>query len=144
MGDAESEGRTNHALWLGPLVAVFGFLSYYTIFFWWPITRDFPWVNLILLAIGVTLSITGLRRAWPRGGWRALAGAVGTLVSVTVSGALVFYVFSLSYGLPDEALALGVGEAIPVVSLSDDTGIPVQLAAAAGERVILVFYRGHW
>lgn len=141
---APDSERTNHALWLGPLVAVFGFLSYYTIFYRWPITRDLPWVNLTLLAVGVWLSVTALRRAWPRGGWRAAVGAGGTLLSLTCAAGLISYAFILSYDLPDQELALGVGEHVPVATLPDQTGKPVRFAAAPEERVILVFFRGHW
>lgn len=131
-------------MWLGPLIALFGLFSYFTIFYRWPFTRDFPWVNLTLLALGVWLSVGALRRAWPRGGWRAAVGAGGTVLSLACAFGLISYAFVLSYSLPDGDVALGVGEPVPSATLPDQEGRPVSLVASPGERVILVFYRGHW
>ncbi len=49
-----------HALWLAPLITFVGFVSYYLVFVNIPALRDFPWVNLPLVALGAVLAIVGL------------------------------------------------------------------------------------
>jgi hypothetical protein len=134
----------NRAAWLGPLVAVFGLLSYFTIFYRWPALRDFPWLNLLLLLGGIALSVVGLRKAWPVAGWRRIATAVGTIGSVGLTGLFVWYCFFLSYSLPDETRALAVGQPVPEVVIEDHRGAEFDLARASDQRIVLVFYRGHW
>lgn len=136
--------RRNHALWLAPLVALVALLSYFTVFVRWDATRDFPWVNLGLLALALTLAGVGLARAWPRGGWRALAGVLSALVSLGLAGFFVLYCFVFSYQLPDAGLALPVGAPVPRVQLADASGKPVDLGRSSDGRLVLVFYRGHW
>jgi len=55
----------NWSLWIGFLFALAGFLSY-TFFAQFPITRDFPWVNLLLFAAGGIFLVPGLFRAFGR------------------------------------------------------------------------------
>ena len=81
----------NHALWLGPLLAIVGLVSYYTLFYRWPMTRDVPWVNFAILLGALALSAVGLARAWRRGGWRRFAGVAGFLWS---TGLAVLFVAS--------------------------------------------------
>ena len=42
------------------------------------------------------------------------------------------------------AVALAVGQQAPDFTLSDQSGKPVSLSAARGQKVVLVFYRGYW
>lgn len=132
------------ALWAGPLLALLGVWSYFAVFAFWPATRDFPWVNLLILALALGVSALGLR-----GGWRGtLVRRVLGLVSVTVSGllaaALLLYCFKLSYELPDADEALAVGQEVPRLVLLDQQGEAFELAPAAADRLVLVFYRGFW
>src|SRR5207244_4761091 len=57
--------RWNWPIWLGFIVAVGGLFSY-EFFAQFPITRDFPWANLLLFAIGAALLLVGLFRAFGR------------------------------------------------------------------------------
>jgi len=139
-----ARGQWNHPAWLGPIVAAVGLVSYYTVFNWSPSTRDFPWVNLLLLAGGLALSVVGLRRAWPSGGWRRSAAALGLGFSSLFAATLVWYCFSYSYRLPSADAALAVGDAVPALALPGPDGRPVELAAEDGARTLLVFYRGYW
>jgi hypothetical protein len=132
----------NHLAWIGPVVAVFGLLSYFTIFSMWPLFRDFPWLNLLILAIGVGASALALPRA--RGALGRAAGRAGLLLSVSMLGLLCFYAFHLSYQLPDAGRVAGDGTKIPEITLASYDGTPVDIAAAANDKLILVFYRGHW
>ena len=47
--------------WIGPLVVLAGTVSYFVYFFRFPVLRDFPWVNLPLVALGLLISARGLR-----------------------------------------------------------------------------------
>ena len=55
----------NWSLWIGFLCVLAGFLTY-TFFAQFPITRDFPWANLLLFAVGGILLVLGLFRAFGR------------------------------------------------------------------------------
>jgi hypothetical protein len=141
---AEPRTRTNHALWLGPFVALVGFLSYFLFFVQWPIFRDVPWANLLLLAGALALSVIGLRRAGSRGGWRVAAGIVGLGFTGLVAAGFVFYVFSLSYQLPSAELAIAEGEPFPAMTLVAEDGSVFDTGTELGGRTIVVFFRGHW
>ena len=56
--------RLNWQIWAGFLLSLFAGLSYGFLFVRWPITREFPWANLILFAIAFVLLFFGLRRAF--------------------------------------------------------------------------------
>jgi hypothetical protein len=133
----------NHLLWVGPLVSLFGFVSYWALFARWPAVRDDPWANLVLLALGVAASAVGLRRAWARSGWRRIAGTAGLVASCGFAGLLIFYCYVWSYGLPESPASLAIGDRVPAVVLEDQRGREVELAGLRGETV-LVFYRGYW
>ncbi len=132
----------NRSLWLGPMLALFGFLSYYTIFYRWPALRDFPWVNLILLVAAVAVSWTGLGRARVGGGWKLVAGVAGLAWSLLLTGLLCFYCFYYSYGLPSGEVALAVGAPVPNLTLPDQLGRDIDISD--DQPTLLVFYRGHW
>ena len=70
--------------------------------------------------------------------------SAGLVFSLLCMGALSFYAFSLSYGLPDGALTTSAGERMPAITLRDDRDQPVDLAQLASGDAVLVFYRGHW
>jgi hypothetical protein len=57
--------KWNWPIWVGFVVA-FGGLFSYDFFAQFPITRDFPWANLLLFGIGAVLLIVGLFRAFGR------------------------------------------------------------------------------
>jgi hypothetical protein len=55
----------NWPIWVGFVVVLAGLFSY-GFFTRFPITRDFPWANLLLFGIGTALLIVGLFRAFGR------------------------------------------------------------------------------
>ena len=126
-------------VWLGPLLAIVGVLSYFTIFVNWPITRDVPWVNLLLLAFAVGASIAGFARAR-----RRVLASAGLALTLFLSGFFVWYCYVFSYDLPSAELALDVGAPVPAIVLRDDRGQDVELSALASDKLVLVFFRGHW
>ncbi len=143
-GNPKDGTDSNHFLWLGPLIAVAGLLSYFTFFSRWPVFRDTAWLNFLILAAALVISAMGLRRAGLRGGWRVFAGVGSTLVSGGLGALLVAYVFFLSNGLPSSEGVTAEGEAIPVMTLTSYDGTQVNVAAAGQDSTILVFYRGFW
>ena len=87
--------RINWQIWAGFVLSLIALLSYAFIFSRWAITRDWPWVNLILFAIAMVFLFLGLRRAFkPDKGivskiFSSLAAALGVLL---LAG-LLFLVF---------------------------------------------------
>ncbi len=146
MNDRSSPSRGNHALWLGPLVTLVGAVSYFLIFARFPPLRDFPWVNLPLVAAGVVLTGLGLLAAYHGGAVRRrrIVAPIAFGASALVAAAFVFYVFGVSYWLPaptERARTLGTA---PGFELTDHEGGLRRLADFRGKKVVLTFYRGFW
>ena len=146
--------RPNAPLWIGFLVTVFAFLSYIPIFAKYPSTRDMPWANFLIFALGLLFLFIGLRRAFTeptlyRG---KIAGPILSTVSVAALVFFCFTIFSLGKHLPPSTQAPKVGEKAPDFALADTNGRTVSLAtllstpdaAHPTKGVILVFYRGYW
>ncbi len=136
--------RRNHLLWLGPLIAIPGFISYWGFFVRWPSLRDTAWLNILILLVALAISVVGLRRAWSGGLLKRAAGLGSATVPALLLAGLVAYCYGLSYGLPDAARAAGVGERMPAVTLTAHDGTTFDLGAASDEPLVLVFYRGFW
>jgi len=79
--------KWNWPIWAGFLVAVGGLVSY-EFFAQFPVTRDFPWANLLLFGIGAVLLIVGLFRAFGR------PQRYGGKVFGSVFSALAFLLFA--------------------------------------------------
>jgi hypothetical protein len=149
--------KLNWPLWAGFLLSLIAFLSYFLVFVWFPVTRDFPWANLLLFAGAAALLLFGLRRAFradrPKPMRSKIAGAVLTTLSAAILGFFVFAVFIMARQLPASPSAPHVGQKAPDFTLADTNGKPVSLAgllAARDEKarspkgVLLIFYRGYW
>lgn len=138
--------RRNHGLWIGPLVTIAGAISYFTLFARYAVLRDFPWINLPLVLIGLAVSAIALGRAYSRRSSHRgkILGSIGLAASVLVSSAFVLYVFWLSSGLPAPTQLTQQLTVAPQFTLVDHTGRSVRLDDYRGKRVLLVFYRGHW
>jgi len=126
-------------VWLGPLLAFVAVASYFALFLNWAITRDVPWVNLILLAVALAASIAGLVRSR-----RRLLAAAGLALTLALGGFFLWYTYVFSYDIPSAELALDVGAPVPALVLRDDRGQDVELAALSRDKLVLVFFRGHW
>ena len=139
--------RWNWPIWLGFIVAVGGLFSY-EFFAQFPITRDFPWANLLLFAIGAALLLVGLFRAFGRP--QVYRGKIFSSIFVTISFLLfAFFAYEIFYVLrqvPLSSHAPRVGEKAPEFTLVDPNGRSVALAdlLSGSKAVALIFYRGFW
>ena len=146
--------KLNWQIWAGFLLSLVAGYSYPLVFMRWPITRDFPWANLILFAIAVVLLFLGLRRAFKPDKrivakiFSSLAAALGLLM---LAGFL-FAVFVFGRWVPASAGAPQVGQKAPDFTLTDSNNKPVTLTQLLSEPinnkpvkgVLLIFYRGYW
>jgi hypothetical protein len=137
----------NWSLWIGFLFALAGFLSY-TFFAQFPVTRDFPWANLFLFAVGGILLVLGLFRAF--GKPQAYRGKIFGLILATL-GILMFAFFSYVFfyqlrQVPPSTGAPRVGQKAPNFTLPDQDGKDVALGdlISRSKAVALIFYRGFW
>jgi hypothetical protein len=146
--------RPNAPLWLGFLLSVFAFLSYIPIFAKYPVTRDTPWANFLIFAIGLVFLFVGLRRAFgqPTLYRGKVAGPILTTLSVAALVFFCFTIFSLGKHLPPSTQGPKVGQKAPDFALADANGSTITLAALLSapdashptKGVVLVFYRGYW
>lgn len=122
----------NWPLWSGFLVSVVAFVSYPFVFERWPLTRDFPWANLLLFGLAALLVPIGLRRAFSasRLRWlRITSGVFAAVLSVVIFANFALTVFVRARQLPASTHAPRVGERALDFTLPDESGAPVSLAA---------------
>ena len=141
----------NWPLWLGFILILAGLFSY-TFFVQFPVTRDFPWANLLLLAAGAVLLVAGLVRAFgkPQLYRGKVFGSIFAVLGLLAFGLFSYGVFYLVRQMPASAGAPRVGEKAPDFTLPDQNDKPVALADllsnanGKGGGALLIFYRGHW
>ncbi len=148
--------RRNWHLWAGFLLSILGVLSYFLVFARYPVTRDVPWVNFIILAGGLAFLISGLRRAFgnPQQYKGKIVGPILTVLSFATVGFFCFLIFYATKQMPKAAGAPHVGQKAPEFILTDTNNKEVSLAslmstplansAAPPKGVFLIFYRGYW
>ena len=150
--------RFNWPIYTGFLLSLIAFVSYFIVFVWFPITRDFPWANLLLFGVAAALLVFGIRRAFapershPKRS--KIAGSILATLSVVVFGFFVFAIFIVAKQLPASHGAPQMGQKAPDFTLSDTNGKPVSLSELLSlsstvngktpKGVLLVFYRGYW
>jgi len=138
--------KWNWPLWVGFVVAVGGLFSYeYLVRF--PITRDFPWANLLLFAIGAALLLVGLFRAFGRPQlYRGkVFGSIFAAIALLLISFFSYEIFYVLRQVPLSAQAPRIGEKAPEFSLPDQNGKQVALADLVSPKgAVLIFYRGHW
>ena len=151
-----NEKQRNWHLWVGLLLCLVGFASYFLLFARYPATRDVPWVNYLLLAAGLVLLVSGLRRAFaqPEVYRGKILGAIFAVLGVAIVGAFCFVVLVASKQLPKSANAPRLGQKAPEFTLLDTQRQQVSLASllsaplpnssAPPKGVFLIFYRGYW
>ena len=148
--------QINWPLWIGLLLTLIGGFSYIAVFIWFPITRDFPWANLLIFGVAAIFLWLGLRRGFARG--RAhpkrskVITSLVTLFSVAIIALFLFSYFVFARWLPASTGAPQVGQKVPEFTLPDSTGKQVSLNelltapidGKAPKGVLLIFYRGYW
>ena len=146
--------KLNWPIWVGLLLSVFALVSYPFVFVRWPMTRDFPWANLLLFGIAAVVVVVGVRRAFAgdRSRRSKIAGAIGATLSGLILALFVFSVFIVPRWMPSALGAPKPGQKAPEFTLNDTNGKPVALSellsspvnGKAPKGVLLVFYRGNW
>ena len=146
--------RFNWLIWAGLLLSICAFVSYALVFVNWPITRDFPWANLLLFGMAAALLVLGLRRAFAgeRPRRSKVAGVIVTALSILIFGFFIFSTLIASRWMPAALGAPRVGQKAPDFSLTDTNGKAVALSellsapinGKPAKGVLLIFYRGYW
>jgi hypothetical protein len=140
----------NWRLWLGFLLIFAGAAGYLAIFAWYPITRDFPWVSLLMFAAGVVLLIIGLNRAFGESQlYRGkILGPILAVLSLGVIGMFSYGLFYKGRQMPASKSAPHVAQRAPDFTLPDQDGKPVSLSqllsGPKAKGAVLIFYRGYW
>jgi hypothetical protein len=151
--------RWNWPVWLGFLLSLLAFVSYFLVFARFPITRNVPWVNFLLFGISAAFFMAGLRKAF--GGSQLLRGIVASLIltalSVSIFGVFCFLIFHSARQVPSSAGSPKTGQKAPEFVLRDTYGNLVSLSTllsgppdrssasrTAPRGVLLIFYRGYW
>ena len=148
--------RINWPLWAGLLLTFAAFMSYFFVFVWFPITRDFPWANFVLFLLAGVLLFMGLRRDFAsdrRHPTRSkIISVLVSAFSIFVIGLFVFAYFVGGRQLPASKGAPQVGQRAPDFTLPDTTGkqtslnelMTAPINSKTPRGVLLIFYRGYW
>lgn len=158
----------NGLIWIGALVTVLGVVSYFVFFINFPVLRDFPWVNLPMIALGLLLLSVGVARAFrqPQLYRGKIFGSVLGVLAVAFAGLFCWLIFFGAKMPPVGHGAPQAGQFAPDFTLPDSKNNSVNLASvlsspftpngasaagtgaatAAGQTagVVLIFYRGYW
>jgi len=140
--------KWNWPLWVGFVIVLAGFFSYTSFFAKFPITRDFPWANLILFLVGGILLLVSLFRAFgrPQVYRGKIFGAIFTISSALMVGFFCYVFVYVLRQVPPSMGAPRVGQKAPEFMLPDQNEKPVALAdlLSSSNAVALIFYRGFW
>jgi hypothetical protein len=145
--NASAKKSWNWSLWIGFFFALAGFFSY-TFFAQFPITRDFPWANLLLFAAGGILLVLGLFRAFgkPRVYRGKVLGPILGILGLLMFGFFSYVFFYVLRQVPPSTGAPRVGQKAPDFFLMGQNGKPVGLGdlLSNSRGAVLIFYRGFW
>ena len=148
--------RFNWPLWVGFVLTIAAFMTYFFVFIWFPSTRDFPWANLLIFLTAAVFLVIGVRRGFasdrPHPTRSKVVTSIVATLSVAILGFFIFTIFVAARWLPASAGAPHVGQRAPDFTLTDTTGKQVSLTELrtspidgnAPKGVLLVFYRGYW
>ncbi len=148
--------RINWPLWAGFLLTLIAAFSYFAFFVKFPVTRDFPWANLLLFLLAAILVVMGIRRGFARDRAHPTLSRIVTSIVTTLSALVfalfIFAIFIAARWLPASTGAPHVGQKVPEFTLPDANGRQISLNqllsqpidGKAPKGVLLVFYRGWW
>jgi drug/metabolite transporter (DMT)-like permease len=138
----------NWSLWIGFLFVLGGLLSYSFFFARFPVTRDFPWANLLLFIAGGILLVVGLVRAFGKPNiYRGkIFGSAFAVLSALMFGLFSYVMFYELQQVPASTGAPRVGQKAPEFTLPDQNDKRVTLAdlVSNSKATLLIFYRGFW
>jgi hypothetical protein len=138
----------NIPIWSGFAIVVLSVISYFSVFYLFPITRDVPWVNYLLFLASGALLAWGLKHAYgePELYRGKISGPILSVLSLLIAGSFVVVVLYFSKQLPTSTGTPRVGQPAPAFTLTDAQGKRASLAdLLKGNRgVLLIFYRGYW
>jgi len=139
--------KWNWPIWVGFVLVLAGLFSY-AFFAQFPITRDFPWANLLLFGIGALLLLVGLFHAFgrPRLYRGKIVGSIFTAITFVLFSFFTYEIFYVLRQVPPSVGAPRVGQKAPEFTLPDQNEKPVALAdlLSRSKAVALIFYRGFW
>lgn len=146
--------KFNWQIWASFLITFASLFAFQFFFVLFPATRDFPWVNLLLIAVAVVFLFLGVKRAFKPDRSKKSKVLASILATLTIAaiGLFLFAAFILSKQLPASTGAPQVGQKAPEFSLTDSTGRQVSLSELLSTPIggnkpkgaLLVFYRGYW
>ena len=121
----------NLRLWVGFALALVGFASYPLFFARFPVTRDFPWANLALMALAVFLVFVGVVRAFrqPDVYRGKVSGSILGVLTVLLVGFFLLDIFYATKLVPASHGAPKVGQVAPDFTLPDSQGNLVTLSS---------------
>ena len=148
--------RINWPLWLGFVLSLASIFTYFAVFIWFPVTRDFPWANLLIFLVALVLIVIGARRGFasdrPHPTRSKIITSIVATLGVLIAALFLFSYFVVGRWLPESKGAPQVGQRVPDFTLPDTTGRQVSLNelltapvnGSAPKGVLLIFYRGYW
>lgn len=151
--------RWNWPIWLGFLLSILAFISYFLVFAKFPITRNVPWATFLLFGISAAFLWVGLSGVF--GGAKPFRGKVVSsilgVLSFSILGVFCFVIFHATRQLPASLGSPKLGRKAPEFVLRDTQENLVSLSAllstplnpsnpfrSAPKGVLLIFYRGYW
>jgi hypothetical protein len=147
--------RLNWPILLALPLSLVTIFSYPFAFVRWPLTRDLPWVNILMAVATLALVAAGIRRAFaPPGRWVSKSASV--LVGALAVAGLWMFVYGVMIvprRLPVSTGAPQVGQHAPDFSAADVDAQAISLSrllsdpfanGAPPRALLLIFYRGYW
>jgi len=138
----------NAWVWAGFGLTLFSAFSYILYFVRFPVTRDVPWVSLLLFIVAVWLLAVGLKRAYgqPEQYRGRVSGVILSVLSLSLIGLFCYGLLVLTKDIPRSEDAPRAGQHAPEFTLPDAAGKTVALSELlkTHKGALLIFYRGYW
>lgn len=155
----------NPGLWAGFVLVFAGIVSYPLFFARFPVTRDLPWANLLIIAFALLLMGIGVGLAFgkPDQYRGKISGSILSVIAVLVVVFFFYEIFYVARQMPASHGAPRVGDLAPDFTLPDSKNDSVTLSALINSpfvpsgpsngtvsephttaATLLIFYRGYW